>query len=486
MGSRPSTPEVFYERPLIKVRVNGQDFFFSGFSLLDNDGLIPAFDQKGQRIPNNNYKIPRETIDSIAQMYFSDILNDSVQIGNGPSAQRIQLTYRPPGVADGILLIFNPLDLLFLCRFPSTDLSGNVVPHPLNHAQLTRTVKTLLSTLLPQEVSSKIQVRSVDGRPDDVNIVIGCDSFFFDVYGLLYRDWYLPPNDTNLQDTTAYKDVHLPENLIDMIQKKWQHSLVSFQKFLTFDRDPRGALIRLHADYIESLTKKQTDPIIRYVRGDLEHMTYSGKQACFLRDRPTQTEVEDITVPYTFSSNPKRKRRRVKTADFNRLSQMDVRSITSTIHAAPRPSIGHLTVYRGLYYPNFEQSKEGDTLYHPSIMSTSLMRSVALGFVSDKTCCLVELELNPSQLPFLCIFNSFTRVVPMFNEFEVLLPPVVMKVNRVKYVDIMQVLTPMEKRLLFHTKPELRQRTTWTMRIMTVTPVLPYRTSFGDTCITLE
>lgn len=161
----------------------------------------------------------------------------------------------------------------------------------------------------------------------------------------------------------------------------------------------------------------------------------------------------------------------------------ELKSLYRTIQKAPQP-VKHVRLFRGISIKSYQDLNVGQEFNHPFIMSTSTFLSEALSFVEGDPCCIIMLDVDVTKVPVLMVYNAFVQVTPMNNEFEVLLPPVVMKLLSKDTVRIKDMIDPIEKRIF----PALMNRIPddHTLTLIHVTCRLPKRTLFRNDCIEMQ
>ncbi len=284
-----------------------------------------------------------------------------------------------------------------------------------------------------------------------VYVNIACSDFVFDPYNLLTRQWRLPYQDIQGKRLKhPLSNFELPPNIITRIEVEWESSISELEDYFRFRQSKYLKMLKRHSAYISKLHKSDTDAIIRYIRGNIMKIKYTKNSACFQFNANPGDSI-DIATPEIYVVNnltPEQKafNDRHHVENIGLFQMKDVQSIMSVIQRAPQ-SIRHITLFRGVDLPMYYNAMVGQRLFHPSIMSTSLMKISSLNFVSGPTSCLLVLEVDTKHVRTLAIYNYFSDVVPMRNEFELLLPPVELEVIEVQTVNLDEILTPLEKRM---------------------------------------
>lgn len=118
--------------------------------------------------------------------------------------------------------------------------------------------------------------------------------------------------------------------------------------------------------------------------------------------------------------------------------QNQYQRLLQVLHNAPKPLKGRcgktVTLWRGVagWISRVKQLQKGDRVPQPTFVSTSLLRSTAMNFMGSKVCCLIEITVNPDQVPFLIIHNTVAELTGIHQEYEVLLAPCFLEIDHIE------------------------------------------------------
>ena len=326
-----------------------------------------------------------------------------------------------------------------------------------------------------------------DGDPY-IYLQIACSNFVFDPYNLLTRQWRLPNRDIFGKSLSSpLANFELPSDIITRIETEWESSITEIEDYFRFRQSQYLKLLKIHHLYISKLHKIETDAIVRYIRGNLLEIKYSEKSACFdpakNPGKSIDTATPEIYIVKTLTDEQKAFNERHHVENVGLFQMRDVELIVSVIRRAPQP-IRHVTLFRGVEIPMYYNAVVGQHLFHPSVMSTSLLKVASLNFVPGPKSCLLILEVDTKFVKTLVVYNYFSNVVPMQNEFEVFLPPVELEVIEVQTINLDDTLTPLEKRMLrMNPNPKMRQ-----VKVVRVKTMKPKSVQFlwNQQCIELK
>lgn len=298
-----------------------------------------------------------------------------------------------------------------------------------------------------EDINKTISVSK--NRDNLVDIKIFEQNLAYDPYRLLINNWRII-GDTD--DENHYVDIRLrgfplPTRIIVEIEKKWENSIFEVQDYLQFCKTVFRPLLKKHHTYISNLKKIYLDPIVRYIRGTSMNLKYGVNSVCF-GGQSYNSSITSLQSSDSFNLTNEEKLFNIKhhVRDVGLYNMKDIHSIMDVIKKSPKPKTP-IKLFRGIKISDIYNASVGQKLYHPSIMSTSLMVTTGVEFSSGQNPCLLELSIEPKECNCLAVYDYFSDVVPMRNEFEVLLPPCVMIVSNVYETKISDYLTPIEKRI---------------------------------------
>lgn len=117
----------------------------------------------------------------------------------------------------------------------------------------------------------------------------------------------------------------------------------------------------------------------------------------------------------------------------------NVKRLLGVIRNAPRPPKSRIPrkikFWRGVkgWGSHLSELKTNNVRPQPTFMSVSLIKSGALDFMSThQRCCMLEIEVDSDQVPFLIIHSSLSDLAYIPVQYEVLLPPCLLQVTNVK------------------------------------------------------
>lgn len=427
----------------LKEKSGSGEYGVDIFDLAVSGGRLPSVDLNGTPIVEAGQYLPRSVLARLRQEFQSGLLAASVGIQGLVDDEVTTVLSQFPGGSGTFRC--STLQLIEQCRFPDHDLDGRPLS-ALSGLPLSSGVKSVLFARFGTRFMSTLQIEKSSRKDPLVHLSLWCERILIDPYVLLLNDWRLPSQDAKGKDLEMFARARLEPDQIATIQRRWQSSISTLSDYFHFKKTKYSRLLRMHKEFIARLHKLDTDAMVRYVNGSFSGMSFQGSSACFpnpfLAVPGEAVMMKDMSRPLTTGAPDDRWG--VRNIDAMKMS--DMKLLISVIHKAPQP-LRRLTLFRGM---TLEPPTDGKFLFHPSILSTSLLEVMALRFIGNSEhASLLVIEVDTRTVPVLAIYNSFVEVTYISNEFEVLLPPVVLKVKRVQEnVDVFRTLTQTDRRAL--------------------------------------
>jgi len=450
------------------------DNYYASIKLRDGNTITIVVEnalKSGVVLGSEKKYLKPDTLLRLRELYKLDILDSRIQIESCDidwlTLKFDSDTYKLPSVA-----------LRTTCRFP---MSG--VPHELANEMLTPKVKFSLLNTFRQDIMQSIKISKANPKDPYVEMIIWCDSFTIDPYKLLINNFSLPWKDVQQKSLDLYAQQKLGKDQVDEIESKWETSIEEMSKYFQMKHTKYMKMLKVQGHYISKLHKSETDALVRYIRGSMMGLKYAESRVCFETDSYNSNDLANPVI--SFSSGSKIEshfNKKFSIQNINKLNIADVKTIISVLKHAPQP-VRRLLLFRGVQNIYFNTAKVDDILYHPNIMSTSAMLVTSLGFVGGP-CCLLELEVDTDEVHALFVYNYFSRSVPMANEFEVVLPPVVMKVQSINTIDMNKKLTKLELRMMRLQDGSVDNERL--IKVIRVKVMKPKNIHFDQNCISLS
>lgn len=236
--------------------------------------------------------------------------------------------------------------------------------------------------------------------------------------------------------------VPITEKFKSQIVQKYRHTLkkqILAIKEAIVERNANGLdLIARHATYVNKLTLGKIAPLVAYINGIWMNGKYTKNQFLleaqktnyFVVKLPPKTlqALADEGLPITTSTGR---------------GQELIRRLNYVIRRAPKVK-GEFTLWRKASNPRVARARKGSYLPHPSFVSTTMLLPFALGWNAND-CCLLRIQVRFNQVPGLAIMDHMQEVTSIGNEFEVVLGPCYLRVEKREIVSLDELMTPKEK-----------------------------------------
>jgi len=452
---------------IVKILHNDEVYKIDVIMLLKNKGKV-----------NETLMISKKQLDEVEENYVTEIAQNSVTCGSHHSKTRVEIFCEWPTSEIKYTFYIDPVYVAENHVYPEKDKFGKSLKRWANIEVHDDKVRKAVVDIMSRYYTHIKQIAK-----NSVAITIGTEETYeLDPYKLLLQDWMLPEDDIINE---WYSDFRLNDKMIHKLQSKYSASFHEIQKYFEFRDSKWFAILKIHNKYLENLTKPHTDILVRYIRGDMMSIQHSKDRTCFTLSRktPGSYDANDISRPKSFAFRSSKFMDSFKTEYPNIQTAKDVKTLVNIIHKSPQPKSTSV-LFRGMKDPLLNV-QVGDTISHASIMSTSnlLIGGLMWAQFAGTPGSLLVIEVDPSQVPMLCVGNAFTRVVTMSNQLEVILPPLFLHINRIEEKEnVMQEFSEIERRAydLYAFAPINGK-----MRIFYATPMLPKQTKYVDNCITI-
>lgn len=237
---------------------------------------------------------------------------------------------------------------------------------------------------------------------------------------------------------------HVPitEKFKSKVIKSYRHTLkkqiVAIKDALVERNANTLVLIDRHSTYVNKLTLGEIAPLVAYINGvwmegkytKNEFLLTAHKTNSFVVNLPPKTlqALKDEGLPITTGTGR---------------GQELIRRLNYVIRRAPTVN-GEFTLWRKASNARVSRVRTGSYLPHPSFVSTTMLLPFALGWNAND-CCLFRIQVRFNQVPGLAIMDIMQEVTSIGNEFEVLLAPCYLRVDKRETVVLDELMTPQEK-----------------------------------------
>lgn len=130
----------------------------------------------------------------------------------------------------------------------------------------------------------------------------------------------------------------------------------------------------------------------------------------------------------------------------NEADRHDFRHLVRLIRKAPQVQ-GEFVLWRQENLASLASVERGHELPFSSFLSASLMLPLATGWSGGTTGCLLKIRVSSQHVPFLALMDNVWREGKSAHQFEVLMPPCFLRVQKLQTVKTSRIMTPAERRI---------------------------------------